>query len=167
MADYTFWLGLAMAIPLSVTANLFTPILQKKLEERSNSVTAKQRNRILTEYALVLKFQKNRNEFLEYLVLVVIRTTYVGAIVAVAISLFAYVPQLLAFLPVRWLVDLRLITLVPAALLSVVCAAAISSICGEALQVSRSLRRFSAYRSEVCSRLGGAIPEEPPQDPER
>jgi H+/gluconate symporter-like permease len=47
--DTSFWIGLALAVPLSVAANLLTPLLQRYISTRSEKQAKKQVDQLLKE----------------------------------------------------------------------------------------------------------------------
>lgn len=77
-----FWLGLLLSIPLSIFANLITTPVQNMIS-RYNEESARQRVlQAQVEYRRIESFYLNRSEFHEYLLSVIINTTFITSLTA-------------------------------------------------------------------------------------
>lgn len=78
----TFWLGLLLAIPLSILANLLTTPVQNAIA-RYNDERARQRVvQLQAEYKRIELLYGNRSDFHEYLLSVIINTAFVTSLTA-------------------------------------------------------------------------------------
>ncbi len=96
MNDIVFFiLGLLFAIPLGVTANLYTPKFQRWIAVKSNKRAEKQRKNIEKAYLQIKEFHTDRTKLREYLLGVIIKTTLIGAIIGILAGILYAVPQIL------------------------------------------------------------------------
>jgi uncharacterized FlgJ-related protein len=76
--DYKFLIGIFLAVPLSVIANLLTPRIEKFLSNHSNKYKRKQTIKVRKEYQQIKIFKENRDVFLEYLIIFVVKILVLG-----------------------------------------------------------------------------------------
>ena len=94
--DYKFLIGVFLAIPLSVVANLITPHIENFLSNHSNKYKKKQTIKIRQEYQQIKIFKENRDIFLEYLIIFIIKILVLGFF---AISIYFLFDNLYWLLP--------------------------------------------------------------------
>jgi H+/gluconate symporter-like permease len=138
--NYTFWLGLALAIPLSIIANIFTPKLQQSFAKHSQS-KAKKRIAYLQEIIeehkdLGSSPEKLHTFLLESILLITLLTSVFAAISGSIFALSSIIP------------DNRIISLL-GQLVSAFGAATISKECFSTLIKSKRAKRFTQYQEEI------------------
>jgi ribosomal protein S19 len=78
-----FWIGLALAIPLSIAANLATPIFQRWLATKFSAYAEKRRIAQTKEVERVVEFLNNPQKLNTHLLLTLIVATMLGATIGV------------------------------------------------------------------------------------
>ncbi len=81
--DLGFWIGLALAIPLSVLANLLTPAAQRWFDRRNQARLARHAGDLREEYELIRSFVRDRSRLNSFLLAAVIRSTLIGSLVGI------------------------------------------------------------------------------------
>lgn len=96
--DFGFWIGLALAIPLSVLGNLATPWFQQYLAHRSEQRSKARISEILRELEEVEELAKNPDllviDLLREILFLVFLTAAFGVIVGAVVFLPALLPSL-------------------------------------------------------------------------
>ncbi len=83
--DTAFWIGLGLAIPLSILANLLTPWFQRRLAVRNERYAEKRREAQEVEAELVTRLRENPTLYVSYLHLGTLKIIfYLAAMVVVS-----------------------------------------------------------------------------------
>ncbi len=89
--DASFWLGLLFAIPVGILTNIATPHFEKFLGRWNKNVAAFRKRKLLQELAEIQTFSENRQEFSEYLLIMLFKVLLTAFLsLAAAGLLFAF-----------------------------------------------------------------------------
>jgi hypothetical protein len=69
-----FWIGTALAIPLSIIASLLAPRIQSYFDKRSTVAESKRSKALASDLNRISEFKENRDLLREYLLEVIIKT---------------------------------------------------------------------------------------------
>jgi hypothetical protein len=155
MDEISFWLGLLLAIPLAIAANLLTPQIQSWLDERNKNKALARTKDLQTEYELIKSYKTSREDFREYLLWIVIRTTYIGSLIGIFAGLAFGIPNLFDIVgnyDRGWEI-VRSIFFIGGQALSILGALLVVNICNNALQVYLKVKNFEAYEISVQRNL--------------
>lgn len=92
-----FWLGLLLAIPIGIFSNLITPRLQKLLDRFNHKRAIGRKTDLQKEYEKIKYFAENREAYREYLLVVVIKTTFISAFASCIITIYFAFSELTTF----------------------------------------------------------------------
>jgi ABC-type transport system involved in cytochrome bd biosynthesis fused ATPase/permease subunit len=140
-ADVSFWLGLALAVPLSVAANLLTPHVMAFLDNRKLIKTRKTRAQAILIYNRIRAFKEGRRDKYAYYFL--LASSAVLCAIASATIFIAVLLTSPSFDPAMILLLIAFIL----ALFAVACVAGI-------YETARQLERFDDYKREFEQRWG-------------
>ena len=87
--NQAFWIGLAIAIPLSIVGNLLTPLVQRGWASRSEKSRSKQLAVKLKEYELLQRYAAHREEFNDFQFTVILKITLINAFAGGASALLS------------------------------------------------------------------------------
>lgn len=146
--DASFWIGLVLAIPLSIAGNMMTPRAQQWLSQRSSTRRHKRHERLVSEFEQVRKFADDRARFNTYLLTVVLAATFVGSAVAIASG---------AVWAVAYVTGSDQVLFSFGQVIGVLGAIFISKVCVDAMRVSARVSDFQAYKASVEAELGRPI----------
>jgi hypothetical protein len=154
MKDTGLWIGLLLSIPLSILANVFTPGIQRWLDARSRGRALARTKNLEIEYEQVKRYREKREEFHEYLLWTVIRTTFVGALAGIVAGLTVVIPTIFTpewFFPARLFVAgiARSILYATGQVVSVAGALLIINICRTALGTYYKVSHYDEYEASV------------------
>lgn len=143
-ADYTFWLGLALAIPLAVVANIFTPKIQQWLASFSQSRAQKRiayLSSVLEEYKeLGSSPEKHHTFLLESILLITLLTSFFAVISGLLFAFSSFHSE-------------RVIVFFMAQLVSALGAATICKECFSTIIKSKRAKQISKYQEEIEKEL--------------
>lgn len=142
--DYWFWIGLAVSVPLSVFANMITPIAQRWWEKRSRTNALRITSSLKAEYDEVKRYKLERSLFHEYLLLTIIRTTVTGSLAAFAVNVASTAGNFLGGNFLFYSVG---------NMISILGALVIVQVCMRAIRIYGRLRNFDDYQSFVFKEL--------------
>jgi hypothetical protein len=147
-----FWIGILLSIPIGIATSLITPWIQRKIDEQDKRRSLAATGRLVQEYERIRAFRSDPHEFTQYLVQVVIRTTFTGALVAVFAGLMVALGQ--ATIPLRrsiaFDVDfVRTAIFILAQFVSLLGSLLIINICRPALRAWTKLKNFDEYSASV------------------
>ena len=167
------WISIALAIPLSILANLLTPRIQAWLDSRSKQRSLQRTHQRLAEIeeelTIAKSYRDDRAFFHEYLFSVIIKTTFLSAgcgIAAIALSVIptSFLHQMAE--PVRLILDNAVKLLAFLFLMLIV------SISAVAIRRINQVRYYDSFKpkaeAEVArlkAKAGGdsaAVPQDPP-----
>jgi hypothetical protein len=141
-----FWVGVAIAIPFSILANLLTPKVQQWFAKRNVTKSIKRLNILENEYNLILKLSSNSGELQTHLLESVL-------VIALTTSIFG------VFMGLLWAIDFLLPELLPYAtpffvpILLITASILITQECFKALKTLLKVRNFEKYQNEVLNQI--------------
>lgn len=97
--NLAFWIGLGLAIPLSIMGNLLTPFLLKIWELRSEKSRTKRFEEKRKEYQLLKHWVEHRDEYTDYQFGTIVKTTIINALAGGISALFNGFGSALYILP--------------------------------------------------------------------
>ena len=148
-----FWIGVLLSIPIGIATSLITPWIQRKIDEQDKRRSLAATGRVVQEYERIRAFRADPHEFTQYLVQVVIRTTFTGAFVAVFAGLMVALGQ--ATIPLRSAFNVDYVDFVRTAIfilaqfVSLLGSLLIINICRPALRAWTKLKNFDEYSASV------------------
>jgi hypothetical protein len=150
-----FWIGLLLSIPISILANLFTPRIQVWLDSRNKKRALARTKNLQREYDQTRKYRENRGEFREYMLWVVIRATFVGALTGILTSLAYMIANFYQFSVIDSMGSFRFSSLlfVAAQFLSLIGTLLVVNICSSALKVYYRVKNFEIYEESAKKNL--------------
>ena len=162
-----FWLGLLFSIPISILANLFTPTVQAWLDARNRKRSLERTKNLQQEYYQVKQFREDRSEFREYLIWIVIRTTFVGSLVGILASFVFAVPSFFDILDLDYEQTRVVRNLLYAAgqFVSLVGGLLIVNLCSSALKVYYRVKNFEAYEESINQHVPALVIKSVPTEP--
>ncbi|MDX9990400.1 hypothetical protein [Thiothrix unzii] len=90
-----FWMGIFLSIPVGLATSLATPWFQRKLDQRSQQRALVETKNAQVEYERIRFYKENPSELTQYLVHVAIKTTFIGALLAIISGVSYTLAQLL------------------------------------------------------------------------
>ncbi len=87
IANFQFWLGLALAVPLSIAENLLTPWLQERFLRHLGARSNKKKEMRRKQQERISRYADDRSELYVYLLLTIVIATMIGSLVAAFASL--------------------------------------------------------------------------------
>jgi hypothetical protein len=166
--DAGLWIGLLLSIPISILVNLFTPKIQAWLDSRNRKRSLIRTKYLQQEYEQVRYYRENRGEFREYLIWIVIRTTFVGSLVGIFAAFVFVIPNFFEILNLEYEQTriIRHVLYIAGQLISLIGALLIVNICSNALKVYFRVRDFDIYEESVKKNLSAGAGGELPIDTE-
>lgn len=149
--EFTFWIGLALAIPFSVAANLLTPTCQRLFQKFSKTSVLRRTRRLQDEFDLACRYKDNPTSFHEYLLVTVIKTTAIVSLVGLISGLFS----LLGFVAQEIAPRHQIFAFSVSQFVQIVGALIVVQICTRSLRVLYRVRNFVEFESFVRNELGG------------
>ena len=146
--DFGFWIGLAVSIPLAIIANLMSPKIQIWIDNRSKIGTLKKTKRLKEDYLKAKYYIEHRDEFREYLLFIIIRTTYIAFIVGIISGFGALSPELIR----PYSIGSAVYSI--AQMFSIFGALAIVRICSLAIRNYNKIKNFKDYEQFVIKTIG-------------
>ncbi|EIU6827838.1 hypothetical protein L5176_004434 [Vibrio parahaemolyticus] len=151
--DINLWISILFAIPLAIVANIFTPKVQSWLESRGKKRSKARVTQLKTELEQLKYYKANPELFTQYLLGVVIKTTFVGSIIGI-IAALAYMITRVAkdfFYVYDYLyIDvLEVVLQFSSQIVSMFGAVIIINICGNALRVMHSMKNYIAVSEQL------------------
>ena len=83
MENLTFWIGLALSVPLAIIANLITPKIRNLLDTVDERKIKKKIQILESDLKTITNYKDNPAEVSAYLLSIIIKTTFLGAFVGV------------------------------------------------------------------------------------
>lgn len=151
MTEASFWIGLLIAIPLSILANILTPRAQKWLDRRSETKQSKRAGTLRSEHAQVAALVEDQRKLHTYLLMVVVRATYIGSLVGIITGLIWAVNSFISY---------NEFISGAAQILAVFGAIMIVRVCGEGMQVALKVQNYPSYKERVEKQLGQPIAQQ-------
>ncbi|MDB5551943.1 MAG: hypothetical protein JWL86_1927 [Rhizobium sp.] len=154
-----FWLGLFLSIPLGIITSLWTPWIQRKIEQRGKRKNVEQAKYLKSEFENVQYYVENKIEFSHYLMYAAIRTTLIGSLIGIFSGILFAVAQLFMFTGRSMHFPSDLLELIQNALfffgqlLALVGSIMIVNTCRPALSLWSKVRNFDEYKSRVLPKL--------------
>ena len=142
--DIWFWLGLALAIPLSILANIYTPRVQSYLDERRERISSKRFEKVKKEFEEIKYYFENKSELRNEMLAVMIRTTYILSLVGI-ISGLANIPSFQIDYDKQLLYTL--FAVLPL-FISIIGALVIVKICSDAMKLYSKVKGFKKLEVE-------------------
>ncbi len=149
-----FWIGLLFSIPLSIFANLVTPRVQRWWDSKSEQRASARTKDLRAEYQQVKLFRSSRDEFHEFLLWVIIRTTFVGAVLGIVAGIAFLIPEVfdsvwIGYDTTMGLRVFRSTFYVISQTISIIGTLLIVNICKNALSIYSKVRAFDEYEASV------------------
>ena len=142
-----FWVGLLLSIPMAIAANLVTPKIQRWLETSSKRRAIEKTNDLQAEYQRISDYVNNPHEFTSYLLFVIIRTTLIGSVVGIIVSLAYAAAQLSSTFYYRS--NLGGLIYASAQIISIIGALMIVNTCRVAASTWYKVKNFDRYQQTV------------------
>lgn len=121
-----FWIGLALAIPLSILGNLITPRIQSWLSTRSESAAKKQVEVTEKEKTRISGYIEKPQHLYIYLLGVIISATFLGSVLGVFSGIFFLTANFVSY-PIMYATG-QLLAIFGGLLVAKICFDAISTI---------------------------------------
>ena len=147
MEDLSFWVGLMIAIPLAIFANLVTPIVKRKIDGAGEKKLKAKRKTLEEEYNQIQNYLKKPSLLTSYLISIVIKTTFVGAFVGIIAGVMQLFRQWLdgsdAF---SFMWDVHDVFNFILIIISVSVSVVIFQLCGDGIRAYNRVNRFEEYK---------------------
>jgi len=86
-----FWVGIFLSIPIGILTSLITPWIQRKLDESGKQRALTQSKNIKAELTIITQYKNDPTSFSQYLLHIIIRTTFIGSVIGIVSGvLFAF-----------------------------------------------------------------------------
>lgn len=159
MDNLTFWFGLFLSIPLAIFANIATPFFTKILEKWSRKKSFEKAKNIQKEYDQVINFHQNRSEFYEYLLSVIIKTTFLGAFLGIIAGATALINEAISFIykntPLTgpFIYKIPELTKFSLIMFSLMVSILMFQFCYEAVKMVNRVKNIEEYKAKVKEHL--------------
>jgi len=151
--ELSFLVGLVLAIPLAVVANLITPRVQGWIDKRSRRAMQKKSFRLQEEYLRIAQLRSTREGLSEHLLTVLLRVALVGALFGVVTS---------AVYALGYLFQMQYAFVAAAQVFAILGSLIVLGICTTAFKEHAKVKNFVEYRDFVEKELGEEFLEQAP-----
>ena len=154
MDDWSFWVGVMISLPIAILANFLTPILKRRIDNAGEKKLKVRKEELEREFNKVQNFIKNPSLLSSYLISIVIKTTFVGALAGIIVgllSLFSQWQDRVGVLPISW--DVHDIFNFLMIIVSVSVSVVIFQLCDEGIKAYNRVNNFEKYKNRVQKQI--------------
>jgi len=149
------WLFPLIGLAFGIVANLLTPVFQTMLDKLSTKRISYRESSLKKEYDLIKEFNECRDDYREYLIIVIIKTTFAGAFCGVLAGLIFFISSALMASHTNFHIhifrfNMEIIDLeVLGQAVDVLFAVYIFQICKVALSITNKVNNYESYCNKI------------------